>query len=243
MSNSTSSDRTKDAEERVKKGYEKATGKKPSPHDLELLTTKQIKHFYRAGSNKQRSKKRILIYSALMLCTVASGVLAYQYFTHSNDESDGTKSMGILDPSTSFSVNKTPSADNQASPTPSQASPSTSTSPAKGSPSNQTSNPSSNSQYQSPNCVMTNTPYKTYVKRGSRQIGSRYGYDGRTQTCTYSDGRVTTIKLSDPQDQYLYVNVNSADYATAYGVCSNITENPSQAIVNDCMALVWTPNE
>ena len=119
MSNSTSSDRTKDAEERVKRGYEKATGKKPSPHDLELLTTKQIKHFYKAGSNKQRSKKRTLIYSALLLVTVLAGILAYQYFKQANEDYDPSKSTGFLESDTSFSVKKKPGTDDLASPSPS----------------------------------------------------------------------------------------------------------------------------
>lgn len=124
MSNHPSSDHIKDAEDRVKRGYEKATGNKPSHRDLELLTSRQIKHYYRVGSNKQRAKKRKLLYSALLVFTVLAGTLAYLYLKQANEEYDTSKSVGFLESDTSFSVKKTPGADDPANPN-SSSSPST----------------------------------------------------------------------------------------------------------------------
>ena len=177
--------------------------------------------------------------SIIALVIVIGTVGVYAQYQHSRNSSDKNKASSNQSsdlPVTSANTPGLSSGENSAAEANQSSSRSSSTS--SSTPKTQTKYLPAGSSLPPPvtkNCTGAwDVPFKHIFVAGT---GPFYlGSNGLSETCTYSDGRLpeTTVAIA-PKDQVNYMNVSSADYNTAAGICDDYPAAYFQA----CMQVVW----
>jgi hypothetical protein len=209
MSNASTPDHHATAEELVKRGYEKVTGSKPSRSDLDALTSRQIKRFYKAGSKKKPSNRRKLWFLLFAIPVAILSVLTFRYFQQADDSYSPSKSASVWESGTNFSVNRSPGS------SPSQPPDSSNTSNPNTSSTSDSLNASTNNKtYTASKCTTETIPHGYVTKEVSYlKIGETMKYpglNGRRYVCTAdSNGEGAQDSTVPPMDELTYIGTGS----------------------------------